>query len=84
MKGYFSTSISPTLEINDALGRSTIPYICVTKSRTISFLTSGFNLFLDKADIMLGFHLEGMENSFFFKRVAADDGTDEVENVSDN
>lgn len=69
--------------MNVGLGFSTLPYIWVTKSRTISFRTIGFNLFLDKAAIMLGFHFCGMENSFFFESAAAEDGIDEEENVSD-
>ncbi len=36
------------------------------------------------AVIMLGFHFEGIENSFFFKSVAADDRMDEVDNASDS
>lgn len=83
INGYFSTSIAATLETKDACGLSTKAYMCVTRSRTISFLTSGFSLLLDIAVIMLGFHFCGTVKSFFFESAAADDGTDDPDTDSE-
>ena len=57
--------------------------MCVTKSRTSSFLISWFNLFLEIAAIILGVHFCGMEKSLFFESAVAEDGTDEPDNASD-
>lgn len=58
------TSNFATFVTRATVGLSTCPYIWVTRSLTISFLISGDNFFSLMANIILGFHFFGIENSF--------------------